>query len=46
MARAFACLVLAMVPALAFHPVAEQQLSDGITAGATKGRPATGPPQA
>ncbi|NEY34902.1 ABC transporter permease subunit [Streptomyces sp. PRKS01-65] len=36
-ARVFAYLVLAMVPALAFYAVAERQLIGGITAGATKG---------
>ncbi|GAA2302810.1 carbohydrate ABC transporter permease [Streptomyces kunmingensis] len=37
MARVFAYLVLAMVPALAFYAVAERQLIGGITTGATKG---------
>ncbi|WP_371749848.1 carbohydrate ABC transporter permease [Streptomyces sp. NBC_01283] len=36
-ARVFAYLVLAMVPALAFYAVAERQLVGGITVGATKG---------
>ncbi|MFJ8082825.1 carbohydrate ABC transporter permease [Streptomyces sp. NPDC096205] len=36
-ARVFAYLVLAMVPALAFYAVAERQLIGGITVGATKG---------
>ncbi|MFH8610059.1 carbohydrate ABC transporter permease [Streptomyces sp. NPDC018029] len=36
-ARVFAYLVLAMVPALAFYAVAERQLIGGITTGATKG---------
>ncbi|MFP3986468.1 carbohydrate ABC transporter permease [Streptomyces sp. E11-3] len=36
-ARVFAYLVLAMVPALAFYAVAERQLIGGITMGATKG---------
>ncbi|MFC7307153.1 carbohydrate ABC transporter permease [Streptomyces monticola] len=36
-ARIFAYLVLAMVPALAFYAVAERQLIGGITMGATKG---------
>ncbi|GGP75472.1 carbohydrate ABC transporter permease [Streptomyces melanogenes] len=36
-ARVFAYLVLAMVPALAFYAVAERQLIGGITLGATKG---------
>jgi raffinose/stachyose/melibiose transport system permease protein len=36
-ARIFAYLVLAMVPALAFYAVAERQLIGGITLGATKG---------
>jgi raffinose/stachyose/melibiose transport system permease protein len=36
-ARVFAYLVLAMVPALAFYSVAERQLVGGLTAGATKG---------
>lgn len=37
MARVFAYLVLAVVPAPAFHPVAERQPTDGITVGAAKG---------
>ncbi|MFH8289971.1 carbohydrate ABC transporter permease [Streptomyces sp. NPDC018059] len=36
-ARVFAYLVLAMLPALAFYAVAERQLIGGITMGATKG---------
>ncbi|MEV8563523.1 carbohydrate ABC transporter permease [Streptomyces sp. NPDC051917] len=36
-ARVFAYLVLAMVPALGFYAVAERQLIGGITMGATKG---------
>ncbi|MER7176444.1 carbohydrate ABC transporter permease [Streptomyces mesophilus] len=36
-ARVFAYLILAMVPALAFYAVAERQLIGGITMGATKG---------
>lgn len=36
-ARVFAYLVLAMVPALGFYAVAERQLIGGITLGATKG---------
>ncbi|MFI8932721.1 carbohydrate ABC transporter permease [Streptomyces sp. NPDC053474] len=36
-ARVFAYLILAMVPALAFYAVAERQLIGGITLGATKG---------
>jgi raffinose/stachyose/melibiose transport system permease protein len=36
-ARVFAYLVLAMIPALGFYAVAERQLIGGITAGATKG---------
>lgn len=36
-ARVFAYLVLAMVPALAFYAAAERQLIGGITMGATKG---------
>ncbi|MFD3517632.1 carbohydrate ABC transporter permease [Streptomyces sp. NPDC058657] len=36
-ARVFAYLVLAMVPALAFYAVAERQLIGGLSAGATKG---------
>ncbi|MEV7197571.1 carbohydrate ABC transporter permease [Streptomyces sp. NPDC093510] len=36
-ARVFAYLVLAMLPALAFYAVAERQLIGGITTGATKG---------
>ncbi|MEV8021439.1 carbohydrate ABC transporter permease [Streptomyces sp. NPDC086554] len=36
-ARVFAYLILAMVPALAFYAVAERQLIGGITVGATKG---------
>ncbi|MFK4067063.1 carbohydrate ABC transporter permease [Streptomyces sp. NPDC029674] len=36
-ARVFAYLFLAMVPALAFYAVAERQLIGGITMGATKG---------
>ncbi|MFF8643180.1 carbohydrate ABC transporter permease [Streptomyces sp. NPDC015345] len=36
-ARVFAYLVLAMLPALAFYAVAERQLVGGITMGATKG---------
>lgn len=37
MARVFAYLVLAVVPAPAFHAVAERQPTDGITVGAAKG---------
>ncbi|CAM5228975.1 sugar ABC transporter permease [Streptomyces spiroverticillatus] len=36
-ARVFAYLVIAMIPALGFYAVAERQLIGGITAGATKG---------
>ncbi|WP_433544433.1 carbohydrate ABC transporter permease (plasmid) [Streptomyces sp. CA-294286] len=36
-ARVFAYLVLAMIPALGFYAVAERQLIGGITMGATKG---------